>query len=168
MKIRKKMIAGTHAYTKKNTLGIGFALADGISSSGLADVLSTRLSFLAFTPYWAITPALAVIIGIVTEFTSNAAAASVFVPLVAELALSIDMDPLFLMVSATMSSQFSFMFPTGTVANAMAFAIESLAVQHMAKPGVFLKILAIILLSILMPTLGPCFPILPSRIVFLF
>ena len=91
-----------------------------------------------------------------TEFTTNAATASVFLPLVAELASSINVDPLFLMVATTMSSQFSYMLPTGTATNAMAFTIESLEVKHMAKPGIILKLIAIILLSILMPTLGLC------------
>ena len=123
----------------------------------MASVQAVSQMFLAFTPYWAITPALAVIIGIMTEFTTNAATASVFLPLVAELALSINMDPLYLMVATTMSAQFSYMLPTGTATNAMAFAVESLEVKHMAKPGIFLKVIAIILLSILMPTLGLCF-----------
>ncbi|MCH88274.1 tonoplast dicarboxylate transporter-like, partial [Trifolium medium] len=38
-------------------LGAGFALADGVQSSGLADVLSRALDFLEDAPYLAIAPA---------------------------------------------------------------------------------------------------------------
>lgn len=135
-------------------VGGGFALADGIKASGLSDVISREMSFLKSTPYWGITPAIAVVTAIVTEFTSNSATASVFVPLMAEIALSIDMHPLFLMVPAALGSQFSFMLPMATGPNAIAYAIETLRVKDMAAPGFFLKIVAIILLSIFMPTLG--------------
>lgn len=135
-------------------IGGGFALADGIKASGLSDVISNEMSFLKSTPYWAITPAVAVVIAIVTEFTSNSATASVFVPLMAEIALSIDRHPLYLMVPAAIASQFSFMLPIATGPNAIAFAIESLRIKDLAAPGIFLKVFAIILLSIFMPTLG--------------
>ncbi|KAI5079702.1 hypothetical protein GOP47_0005181, partial [Adiantum capillus-veneris] len=135
-------------------VGGGFALADGIKASGLSDVISEEMSLLKSLPYWAITPTIALVTGIVTEFTSNSATASIFVPLMAEIALSIDQHPLFLMVPAGLGSQFSYMLPTATGPNAMAFAIESLRVKDMAVPGFCLKIIAIIMLSIFMPTLG--------------
>ncbi|MCO5609408.1 hypothetical protein L7F22_063634 [Adiantum nelumboides] len=135
-------------------VGGGFALADGIKASGLSDVISEEMTLLKSLPYWAITPTIALVTGIVTEFTSNSATASIFVPLMAEIALSIDEHPLFLMVPAALGSQLSYMFPTATGPNAMAFAIEALRVKDMAVPGFFLKIIAIVVLSIFMPTLG--------------
>lgn len=135
-------------------VGGGFALADGIKASGLSNVISQEMSFLESTPYWAITPIICLVTGLVTEFTSNSATASIFIPLMAEIALSINMHPLFLMVPAALGSQFAFMLPIATGPNAIAYTIESLRVKDMAAPGFILKIVAIILLSILMPTLG--------------
>lgn len=135
-------------------VGGGFALADGITSSGLSDVISNKMSFLKSTPYWAITPAIAVVTGVVTEFTSNSATGSVFIPLAAELALSMNRHPLYLMVPAALGSQLSYMLPIATGPNAIAYSTETIRVRDMAIPGFFLKIVGIIVLSILMPTLG--------------
>eukprot|EP00250_Pteridium_aquilinum_P024106 c28407_g1_i1 orf=52-282(-) len=64
------------------------------------------------------------------------------------------MHPLFLMVPAALGSQFAFMLPIATGPNAIAFGIEFLRVKDMAAPGIYLKIVAIVLLSVLMPTFG--------------
>lgn len=136
-------------------LGGGFALADGIKSSGLSDVISSEMNFLEDTPYWLIAPSIALVTSVVTEFTSNSAIASIFVPLAAELALSMNYHPLYLMVPATLGSQLSFMLPVATGPNAMAYATDSIRTMDMAAPGFVLKIVGIILISIFMPTLGP-------------
>lgn len=135
-------------------LGGGFALADGMTSSGLSDCISDELDFLQSAPYLLITPVIGVLTGIMTEFTSNNSTATIFVSLVAQVAISIGRHPLFLMVPAAIGSQFSFMLPIATPPNAIGYSTGYLRTMDMVTIGLILKIIGILLLSILMPTLG--------------
>eukprot|EP00249_Psilotum_nudum_P008955 c21614_g1_i1 orf=233-1966(+) len=135
-------------------LGGGFALADGIRSSGLSSLISTYLDFLQSAPYLLIAPIIAVLTGIMTEFTSNSATATIFIPLVQELAVSIDIHPLFLMVPATIGSQFSYMLPIATPPNAIGYSTGYLRMMDIAVSGFVLKLCGIVFLAVLMPTLG--------------
>lgn len=135
-------------------LGGGFALADGMSSSGLSSVISDELGFLQSAPYVLITPVIAILSGVVTEFTSNNSTATIFVSLVAQVATSIGRHPLFLMVPAAIGSQFSFMLPIATPPNAVGYSSGYLNTMDMVAIGFILKFVGILLLSIFMPTLG--------------
>ncbi|MBT2987318.1 anion permease, partial [Vibrio anguillarum] len=80
-------------------LGAGFAIADGFRSSGLAEVLSRALNFLENAPYLAIAPAVCLISGTLTEFiTSNNATTTIIVPLLIEIAKTMHIHPLLLMI----------------------------------------------------------------------
>lgn len=135
-------------------LGGGFSLAEGIRQSGLSEWIAAHLDFLHSIPYLLITPSVAVIVAIVTEFTSNNATATIFLPLLAEVSLSLNIHPLFLMVTATLASSFSFMLPIATPPNAVAYTAGKLRMTDLAIPGFLLKCAGIFLLSVLMPTLG--------------
>ena len=96
-------------------LGAGFAIADGVQSSGLADVLSRALDFLEDAPYLAIVPAVSLICSIITEFiTSNDATATLLVPLLYHIARTMHVHPLLLMVPGGIATEFAFWLPTST------------------------------------------------------
>ncbi|XWS12927.1 hypothetical protein CRYUN_Cryun37aG0132200 [Craigia yunnanensis] len=136
-------------------LGAGFAIADGVQSSGLADVLSRTLDFLEQAPYLAIAPAVCLISAIITEFiTSNDATATLLLPLLIQMAKTIHVHPLLLMIPGAVGSQFAFMLPTGTPTNIVGFTTGHIDIQDMIKTGLLLKIAGTAILSFLMPTLG--------------
>ncbi|PON58768.1 Sodium/sulfate symporter [Trema orientale] len=135
-------------------LGAGFAIADGVRTSGLADILSKALDFLEETPYLAIAPAVCLISSIITEFTSNNATTTLVVPLLIQIAKSMHVHPLLLMVPGAIGAQFSFLLPTGTPSNIVGFATGHIEMSDMIKTGLPLKIVGIAVLSLLMPSLG--------------
>ncbi|KAI4296007.1 hypothetical protein L6164_035997 [Bauhinia variegata] len=136
-------------------LGAGFALADGVQSSGLADVLSSMLSFIEDAPYLAIAPAVSLMSSIVTEFiTSNDAVATLLIPLLYHIAKPMHIHPLLLMVPGAIAAQLSFLLPTSTPSNVVGFATGHIEISDMLKIGFPLKIAGIAVLSFLMPTLG--------------
>ncbi|KAJ1427143.1 Solute carrier family 13 [Sesbania bispinosa] len=136
-------------------LGAGFALADGVQSSGLADVLSRALDFLEDAPYLAIAPAVSLISSIITEFiTSNDATATLIIPLLYHIARTMHVHPLLLMIPGAIASEFAFLLPTSTPSNVVGFATGHIEIKDMLKVGVPLKIAGIAVLSLLMPTLG--------------
>ncbi|RYR63309.1 hypothetical protein Ahy_A04g021118 isoform A [Arachis hypogaea] len=136
-------------------LGAGFALADGVQSSGLADVFSRAIDFLEDAPFWAIAPAVSLISSIITEFiTSNDATATLIVPLLYHIARTMHVHPLLLMVPGAIATEFAFWLPTSTPSNVVGFATGHIEIKDMLKLGVPLKVAGIVVLSILMPTLG--------------
>ncbi|CAN7091630.1 unnamed protein product [Brassica rapa subsp. narinosa] len=135
-------------------LGAGFAIADGVRTSGLAEVLSKGLVFLETAPYWAIAPTVCLIAATITEFTSNNATTTLLVPLLIEIAKTMRIHPLLLMVPGAIGAQFAFLLPTGTPSNIVGFTTGHIEIKDMIKTGLALKIAGTAFLSVLMPTLG--------------
>jgi len=66
-------------------LGGGYAMALGVESSGLSDMIGAKLSKLDFLPnYLFIAISCCIVVGL-TEFSSNVATASIFIPMVASI-----------------------------------------------------------------------------------
>ncbi|XP_048447356.1 tonoplast dicarboxylate transporter-like isoform X3 [Pyrus x bretschneideri] len=136
-------------------LGAGLAIADGVRSSGLANLLSETLDFLEAVPYVAIAPAVCLISSSFTELiTSNNATATLIIPLLIQIAKSMHVYPLLLMIPGGIGAQFAFLLPTATPSNTVGFATGQIEIQDMIKIGLPLKIVGIAVLSLLMPTLG--------------
>lgn len=135
-------------------LGAGFAIAEGVRTSGLADVLADSLGFLASAPYLAVAPAVCLMSGIVTEFTSNNSTATLFIPLLIQVARTMKVHPLFLMVPGAIGAQFAFLLPTSTPSNTVGFTTGHIEIKDMIKTGLPLKIAGIAVLAVLMPSLG--------------
>ena len=127
-------------------LGAGFAIADGFKASGLTDILSEGLGFLRGAPVLAIAPVACVFSGLITEFTSDDATATLVLPLLAELGKSIGVHPLLLMVPGAVGAQLSYLLPTGSPGNIVGFST--------GYTGMPLKIVGVAALTILLPTLG--------------
>lgn len=135
-------------------LSAGFALSAGIEKSKLSLWLGSHMRILHFVPYVLLPLVVAVIINIITEFTANAATATLFLPLLADVALSLNLHPLLLMIPATFASNFSFMLPVATPPNAIARATGYIHTTDLMIPGLLLKLFGTFLLTVLTPTLG--------------
>lgn len=135
-------------------LGAGFAIADGVRTSGLAEVLSKALDFLQNAPYWAIAPAVCLVSGIITEFTSNNATTTLLVPLLIQVAQTMNVHPLLLVIPGAIGAQFAFLLPTGTPSNIVGLSAGHADIKDFMKAGLPLKIAGTLVLSVVMPTLG--------------
>ncbi|KAL7884809.1 hypothetical protein AOLI_G00075790 [Acnodon oligacanthus] len=135
-------------------LGGGFAMAKGCEESGLAAWIGGHLQPLAQVP-----PAVAVIlitafIACFTEFASNTATIIIFLPVIAELAIRVKVNPLYFMIPATIGCSYAFMLPVSTPPNSIAFASGHLMVKDMVKTGFMMNILGIVCVSLAMNTWG--------------
>ncbi|XP_031491189.1 tonoplast dicarboxylate transporter [Nymphaea colorata] len=135
-------------------LGAGFAIADGVRLSGLADLLSRSLTFLQKVPYVGVAPAVCLITSTMTEFASNNATATLVLPLLIQLASTLNVHPLLLMVPGGIGAQFAFLLPTGTPSNIIGFTTGHIEIKDMIRTGLPLKLAGIGALALLMPTLG--------------
>ena len=116
--------------------GLGSILIGGIMS------LSEKMPLIIFL--WLI------VIGsiIMTEFMSNTASAALILPLLYTLAVESQINPMILVLPATIAASYGFMMPVGTPPNAMVFSTGFVPQKDMMKAGLGLNIIFSIVLTL--------------------
>ena len=126
--------------------GGGLAIASGFKESGLADWIGQQLTVLEGMNFLLIVIITTAVVLFLTEITSNTATATMILPILASLAIAINVHPLALMVPAAMAANCAFMLPVGTPPNAIIFATNKITIPEMVRAGFWINILAIILI----------------------
>lgn len=134
--------------------GGGFALATAFSSSGLSEFIGNNLRGLSNVPTFILIVIICSIINFLTELTSNTATTQMILPILASVSVAIGLNPLLLMISATLSASMAFMMPVGTPPNTIVFASKRLKISDMAKTGFALNIISVIIISIVVYFFG--------------
>lgn len=128
--------------------GGGFALADGIQKTGLAEYLGNRLVFLGHMPLLLMLFLLTISVALLTEFTSNTAVATTVLPIVAVLSVDLNVDPMVLLLPATVAASCAFMLPVSTPPNAIVFGSNLIPIKKMVRIGAVLIVLASVIVSL--------------------
>jgi sodium-dependent dicarboxylate transporter 2/3/5 len=134
--------------------GGGFALASGFKESGLSAWMGEQLKGLGALPPILIIACICILITFLTELTSNTATAEILLPILAALAVSMRVNPLLLMIPGTLSCSFAFMLPVATPPNAIVFGTDRLRVSDMARVGVILNFLGVIIITLAVFLIG--------------
>ncbi len=129
--------------------GGGFALAEGFVKSGLSEQIGKSFDFASGMPVIVIIFAISLIVTFLTELTSNTATAQIFLPILAAFAIEWHIDPLLLMLPATISASMAFMMPVATPPNAIVFGSRRLQIADMAKTGFIINIFGAIVITAL-------------------
>ena len=127
--------------------GGGFALASGFKVSGLSQWMGEQLKGLSSLPPLLIVAFICLFITFLTELTSNTATAEILLPILAALAVSINVNPLLLMIPGTLSCSFAFMLPVATPPNAIVFGTNRLKVSDMARVGVIFNLVGVVIIT---------------------
>ncbi|MEZ4937904.1 MAG: SLC13 family permease [Crocinitomicaceae bacterium] len=85
----------------------------------------------------------------ITEIMSNVAMVVVFVPVVAEIAVDMQMNPLYFSIPVTLAASCAFMLPMATPPNALVFATDKIKVGDMVRFGIILNIISVIIIVLL-------------------
>ncbi|XP_064461382.1 Na(+)/citrate cotransporter-like isoform X3 [Ornithodoros turicata] len=120
-------------------IGGGFALAEGTRVSGLSHWVGQKLAGLQHLSPGVLMITLSVICSFISEVISNAGTVTILLPVFAALAEDSKMNPLLLMIPATIASNFAFLLPVGTPANAIVYEHAKLKVADMVGPGFIVK-----------------------------
>jgi sodium-dependent dicarboxylate transporter 2/3/5 len=134
--------------------GGGFALAKGFIVSGLSESIGNQfVTMKGFNPFYLM---LSVGTGItfLTELTSNTATAEMILPILASISVALGLNPLLLMMNATISASMAFMLPVATPPNAVIFASNRIKISEMVKAGILLNLLGIIIISLFVYLFG--------------
>jgi sodium-dependent dicarboxylate transporter 2/3/5 len=128
--------------------GGGFALAEGMYQSGLADIIGEQLHFLGNLPLLVLLLVLTMSVTFLTELSSNTAVATTILPIAAAFAIEIEMNPLLIMLPATIASSCAFMLPVATPPNMIVFGSRLIKIQDMVKIGLALNLIAGVFVSL--------------------
>jgi len=125
-------------------IGAGFAISESVTRSGLSTVVSCFINnrFEGSSPI-AIQAAITVLVTFMTEFASNAATASIFVPIVFVIGQSLKLHPLYLSLPSAIAPSFSFMLPMSTPPNAIVYDTGVISMLEMAAVGLVMNFLCI-------------------------
>uniref|UniRef100_A0A8C3NLA6 Uncharacterized protein n=1 Tax=Geospiza parvula TaxID=87175 RepID=A0A8C3NLA6_GEOPR len=132
-------------------VGGGFALADGCEVSKLSEWVASKLTPLGSLPLWLIILISCLIVTSVTEVASNPATITIFLPILSPLAEAIHVNPLFILIPATLCTSFAFLLPVANPANAIVFSYGHLTIMDMVKAGLGINIIgvAVVMLGIM-------------------
>ncbi len=136
--------------------GGGLALANAMDSSGLVALITDSIA--AGNLNVLVTVSLLIILMLfMTELMSNVALISVLAPVVAGIAIGLNIPILNLLIPVTMASSCAFMLPMATPPNAIVFASGYVKVNQMVKAGILLNLIAVGLLILYYQFVIPLF-----------
>lgn len=131
-------------------VGGGYAIAESFSVTGLALWIGEGLTFLnQFSLFWILVIVVFFMV-FLTEINSNTATANIFLPILGTMAIAGQMHPYLLMIPATFACSFSFMLPSGTGVNAVVFGSNRVTIPEMARCGIGMNLISVILLTLLL------------------
>jgi sodium-dependent dicarboxylate transporter 2/3/5 len=135
--------------------GGGFALAKGIQSSGLSQIIGDQFKFLEGQSSLIIIASLTAGMSFLTELTSNMASTEMILPILASIAKSANINPASLMIPATLAASCAFMLPAATAPNAIIFGSRKVKIKDMVKIGFIINCVSIIVISLFSTFLIP-------------
>ena len=135
--------------------GGGLSLASSVAQTGLADWIGESLVVLGGAGTIVLVIVITTLIAFLTELTSNTATTGTFLPVVAALAIGINVDPLIFALPATLAASCAFMLPVATPPNGIVYGSGYIRIPEMVKAGFVLNIIGIVVLSILALIVAP-------------
>ena len=128
--------------------GGGLALAKGMAQTGIVSAITDVISQADFNVLLTVSLLIALML-FMTELISNVALVAVLSPVIAGIAMGFDIPIIYMLIPVTMASSCAFMLPMATPPNAIVFASGYIKVSQMARAGVLINLLAIVLLILL-------------------
>ncbi|MBX3413926.1 MAG: SLC13/DASS family transporter [Pirellulales bacterium] len=135
--------------------GGGLALAEGLQSTGLDQLLGERFGagLKGASPLMVVF-SVAAGMTLLTELTGNITCVNMSMPILAPLAVTIGCDPRLLMIPAAIAASFGFMLPVGTPPNAIAYSTGKIDGREMARAGFLIDAASVVLLVLFLYGLG--------------
>ena len=127
-------------------LGGGFALADASQKSGLSTLLVSQLNKLNMNtlPFWLVNFVICLMTVSITNIASNTATANVLVPILAEMAVTMCINPIYLTLPAGIVCSYAFALPVATAPNAIVFGHSTMKTSDMMKAGFVMNLVCVV------------------------
>lgn len=126
----------------------GITIATAFKQTGLSASIANNLMFLNNFPTWMIIGFICLFVTFLTEITSNTATTAVLMPILLSTSQALNIDPMLLMLPATISASFAFMMPVATAPNAIIFSSGHVPIKKMMRTGLLLNIIGAVILTL--------------------
>jgi sodium-dependent dicarboxylate transporter 2/3/5 len=128
--------------------GGGLSLARAMDESGLATWIGSGVVALESVPFWLLIAAATTLIVFLTEITSNAATATMAMPIMAGIGTALHQPAITLMAAAGLSASMAFMLPVATPPNAIVFSSGYLTIPQMVRAGFAMNLISILVITL--------------------
>lgn len=135
--------------------GGGLSLSEAVQNTGVAEFIASQAMYLNGLPVLVLVLLVTGSVIFLTELTSNVATTTTLLPILAALAPGLGVHPYILIVPATMAASCAFMLPVATPPNAIVFGSGEIDMQEMARAGIWLNLIGIVLISAIALTIVP-------------
>ncbi len=144
--------------------GGGLSLAAAFNYTGLAEWIGLKFSGFNGLSLFALVLVIVTAIIFVSEVMGNAAVITTFLPVLGSLSMALHINPLLLMIPATLAASYAFMLPVGTPPNAIAFGSGYVRSPEMMRAGFVMNLVAVGLIMVVTYAIGlPVFDIDPAQ-----
>jgi solute carrier family 13 (sodium-dependent dicarboxylate transporter), member 2/3/5 len=127
--------------------GGGLSLAAAMEANGVSSFLGAQAGVVGGLPPLIVVVSVALVVVLLTELTSNTATTATLAPILAGVAPAIGIHPYLVLVPVAMAASAAFMLPVATPPNAIVFASERITIPQMARAGVWMNLVGIILIT---------------------
>ncbi|NXA27334.1 S13A4 protein, partial [Ibidorhyncha struthersii] len=135
-------------------VGGGYALAAGCKTSGLSTWIGRQMLSLSSLPYWAVTLLACILVSLVTEFVSNPATITIFLPILCSMSETLLINPLYTLIPVTMCISLAVMLPVGNPPNAIVFSYGHCQIKDMVKAGLGVNLIGLAVVMVAINTWG--------------
>ncbi len=139
--------------------GAGLSLGNLMFQTGLAESVGKGILEISGTTSLEGITLIAIIVAmVITETTSNTAAANMIVPVMISIALASHLNPIPPAIGATLGASWAFMLPVSTPPNAIVYGTGLVPITRMIRAGILLSVIGAIVLwlglRLLLPIVG--------------
>ncbi len=127
--------------------GGGFAIAGGFNSSGLSNIVGNLFTNLEIDNPFFIIIIVCLILTFLTEITSNTATTNLVLPILAKASVILGLDPIILMLPATLSASCAFMMPIASPTQAIVFSSGYVKIKQMIRAGILFNLWGVIVIT---------------------
>jgi sodium-dependent dicarboxylate transporter 2/3/5 len=129
--------------------GGGMALANALAEVGIIEMIGEFVSSITQVQPLIFILVITLIVLLMTEVMSNVALVTILIPVIIGVANGININPLLLIIPATLSSSCAFMMPISTPPNAIVFSSGHISMKDMMKAGTWLNLIAVLVIALL-------------------
>ncbi len=135
--------------------GGGFAIAGAFRDTGLSRYVGQSLAILEGASPMLMVAGTSFLMTFLTELTSNTATTEVMLPIIAGASTeALRLNPLLLMLPATISASCAFMLPVATPPNAIVFGTGQVEMRDMVRSGIILNLIGVVAITLTIYLLG--------------
>lgn len=114
----------------------------------MSSLVASKLVVLGVLPTPLLIMAVIVMATMLTEVMSCIAVCTILLPILADLSIRLQINPLLTMLPATLACSYAFMLPVATAQNAIVYSKGYLSVSEMAKCGVGMNVISFIVTTL--------------------